>query len=76
MTEGGKRGGPRPNAGRRADVELFSKRLRLSAIHVAIAEQLGGGNQTEGVRKALDFAHEHKEQFLAWDQQTERGGTR
>jgi hypothetical protein len=56
-------------------VELFSKRLRLSAIHVAIAEQLGDGNQTEGVRKALDFAYEHEEQLRAWVSQTE-GGSR
>jgi hypothetical protein len=72
MTENGKRGGLRPNAGRRATVELFSKRLRLSAIHVAIAEHLGEGNQTEGVRKALDFASEHEELLRKWEQHTDK----
>lgn len=72
MSENGKRGGPRPNAGRRATVELFSKRYRLSAIDIAIAEQLGQGNQTEGVRKALSFAHHHEDALRQWEQ-TEKG---
>jgi hypothetical protein len=73
MTENGKRGGHRPNAGRRATVELFSKRFRLSAIDIAIAQQLGAGNQTEGVRRALSFAREFEDQMVQWEQHTERG---
>lgn len=73
MTENGKRGGYRENAGRRAAVELFSTRFRLSAIDIAIAEQLGAGNRTDGVRRALSFANEFKDQMREWEQNTERG---
>lgn len=72
MTENGKRGGYREGAGRPAPVELFSTRFRLSAIDIAIAEQLGAGNRTEGVRRALSFANEFQAQLREWEQNTER----
>jgi hypothetical protein len=71
MTENHKRGGRREGAGRRPTGELFSKRFRLSAVDIAIAQQLGNGNQTEGVRKALSFAHENSEQLRQWEQHAE-----
>lgn len=71
MSENHGRGGRRPGAGRPSEEELFSKRFRLSAIDIAIAEQLGVGNQTAGVRKALAFAHEHPEQLTAWEKNRE-----
>ena len=72
MTENDKRGGYREGAGRRAAVELISTRFRLSAIDIAVAEQLGAGNRTEGVRRALSFAGAHQQEMLKWEQAAER----
>lgn len=61
------RGGSREGAGRPAPTVRVSKRFRLSIFEIAVAEALGAGNQTEGVRKALSFAHDFQDQFKDWD---------
>jgi hypothetical protein len=65
------RGGRRDNAGRPATTVKISKRFRLSVFEIAVAEALGNGNQTEGVRKALSFAHDNQDQLETWERQKE-----
>lgn len=47
------RGGARPGAGRPSAEPLQPVRLRLSAVDLALADAIGQGNRTEGIRLAL-----------------------
>lgn len=46
-------GGARPGAGRPSDEQLQPVRLRLSEADLALADAIGVGNRTEGIRLAL-----------------------
>lgn len=46
-------GGARLGAGRPSEALLQPVRLRLSEADLALADAIGGGNRTEGIRLAL-----------------------
>jgi hypothetical protein len=65
MTAENKRGGARPGAGRKGFPAKVVA-LKLPDEYIELAKVAGGGNLSDGLRKAVQFAAEHREMFDAF----------